>query len=181
MAESLILYHGTIYLFDTIDITRGKPYKDFGIGFYTSRDREHAKRMALRNKEIELSRMRQQNKISNINALLYTYEIDSSNLNNLNSKEFKTANREWMRFVILNRTEKEQKHNYDMVIGHTANDNTLTAIGLFFAGAYGDTGTDIAVDRLIKRLEPEKLPWQYFFGSNTAVELLIFKNREVLQ
>ena len=62
----------------------------------------------------------------------------------------------------------------------SANDNTMTAIGLFFAGAYGDLKSDSAIDRLIEQLEPEKLPWQYFFGSKKAAELLIFNTKENL-
>jgi hypothetical protein len=49
----ITLYHGSIYEFDKIDVNKGKPFKDFGIGFYTSRDENHAVRLALRNKQIE--------------------------------------------------------------------------------------------------------------------------------
>ena len=34
----MILYHGTNKAFDTIDLTKSKPNKDFGQGFYLSRD-----------------------------------------------------------------------------------------------------------------------------------------------
>ena len=180
MQEQITLYHGTIYSIESIDVFKGKPYKDFGIGFYTSRDREHAKRMALRNREIELSRKKVKD-ASKINSLLYTYEFDLQNLNFLNIKEFKTADREWMRFVIMNRSNKERRHDYDLVIGPTANDNTMTAISLFFAGAYGDIKSDIAIDRLIEQIEPEKLPGQYFFGSMKAAALLKLISREQLQ
>ena len=30
----IIVYHGSTSLIDKIDVTRGKPYKDFGRGFY---------------------------------------------------------------------------------------------------------------------------------------------------
>jgi len=180
MAEIITFYHGTIHSFEEADISFGKPYKDFGAGFYVSREREHAQRMALRNRDIELSRIRKKEINRCINALLYTYEFDLQLIKTLNVREFTAADREWMRFVIMNRTNKEPQHNYDMVIGPTANDNTLTAIGFFFAGAYGDIKSDIAIDRLIEQLMPEKLPRQYFFGSKKSVVLLSFKSREVL-
>ena len=180
MPDIITLYHGTIHMFDTADVSRGKPFKDFGIGFYTSRDRGHAERMALRNREIELSRIRKKDTDRRINALLYSFEFDPRTMNSLNTREFKTADRHWMRFVIMNRAHKERQHNYDVVIGPTANDNTLTAIGLFFAGAYGDIQSDSAIDRLIEQIEPGKLPRQYFFGSEKAAELLILKAREIL-
>ena len=179
MLEKITLYHGTIYSIESVDVFIGKPYKDFGIGFYTSRDKGHAKRMALRNREIELSRINRKD-AHTINSFLYTFEFDLHNLNILNVKEYKTADREWMRFVIMNRTYKERQHNFDMVIGPTANDNTMTAINLFFAGAYGDIKSDIALDRLIEQIEPEKLPGQYFFGSMKAAALLKLKSKEKL-
>jgi hypothetical protein len=52
MSDIITLYHGSVHSFDNIDVSMGKPFKDFGIGFYTSRDRFHAEKMALRNKDI---------------------------------------------------------------------------------------------------------------------------------
>lgn len=47
------LYHGSIYVFDSIDINAGKGYKDFGKGFYATAVPSHAERIAIRNKYIE--------------------------------------------------------------------------------------------------------------------------------
>ena len=38
----MILYHGTNKAFDTIDLTKSKPNKDFGQGFYLSREYSQA-------------------------------------------------------------------------------------------------------------------------------------------
>ena len=51
-----ILYHGSIYKFDKIDINRGKMYKDFGKGFYATAVKSHAERLALRNKRFTTER-----------------------------------------------------------------------------------------------------------------------------
>ena len=40
----MILYHGTNKAFDTIDLTKSKPNKDFGQGFYLSREHSQALR-----------------------------------------------------------------------------------------------------------------------------------------
>jgi hypothetical protein len=53
MGNNITLYHGTIYEFDIIDVTKGRGNKDFGRGFYASRDIHHAERIASRNKSIE--------------------------------------------------------------------------------------------------------------------------------
>ena len=42
----MILYHGSNIDIDKIDLTKSKPYKDFGKGFYLSADKQQAQRMA---------------------------------------------------------------------------------------------------------------------------------------
>ena len=42
----MILYHGTNVDFDTIDLAKSKPNKDFGQGFYLTADYEQALSMA---------------------------------------------------------------------------------------------------------------------------------------
>jgi hypothetical protein len=176
--ENIItLYHGSIYLFDKIDVSRGRPFKDFGIGFYTSRRVEHSKNLALRNKAIEEARIKKREAGAVVSAWLYEYEFDLGNSKNLIVKEFKNADKGWMRFVVQNRTSRTQIHNYDMVIGPTANDNTRITIRAFFAGAYGDIQSDSAMDTLISLIEPARLPTQFYFGSEKAVALLTLKER----
>jgi hypothetical protein len=46
------LYHGSCHDFAKIDVSVGKPFKDFGRGFYTSQNYEHAVGMATRNAQI---------------------------------------------------------------------------------------------------------------------------------
>ena len=58
MSSKITLYHGSIHGFEEIDVAYGKPFKDFGIGFYTSQDIEHSKNLALRNKNIEEMKLR---------------------------------------------------------------------------------------------------------------------------
>ena len=42
----MILYHDTNVVFDEIDLTKSKPNKDFGQGFYLSREYTQAMDMA---------------------------------------------------------------------------------------------------------------------------------------
>ena len=181
MKEKVKLYHGSIYEFDTIDISIGKPFKDFGAGFYLSPLKKHSENLALRNRQIELIRVAQYKKKPNVNAWIYEYEFDSDHLCSLKPKNFLQADAEWMKFVVLNRNNSKPQHDYDIVIGPTANDNTRASIQAFFAGAYGDVNSDNAVNMLIGMLEPKKLPVQYFFGSQKAADLLIFRNKVVVE
>jgi hypothetical protein len=176
MGTKIKLYHGTIYKFGAIDIKKGKSFKDFGAGFYVSPSKKHSANLALRNRQIELLRANHRNSKVAINAWIYIYEFDLGCLSGLKVKEFAKADREWTKFVISNRNNKGRRHGYDVVIGPTANDNTRASIQAFFAGVYGNINSDKAIDTLINMLEPQKLPVQYFLGSQKAADLLILKD-----
>ena len=46
------LFHGTNILFDTIELSKCRPYKDFGKGFYLTDIRQQAEEMAIRRTKI---------------------------------------------------------------------------------------------------------------------------------
>ncbi|MDR1481763.1 MAG: DUF3990 domain-containing protein [Synergistaceae bacterium] len=73
MSQTIKLYHGSIHDFNEIDLSRGKPFKDFGRGFYTTRNRDHAVGIAYRNREILLSRLQEAGIKSDVKRWLYTY------------------------------------------------------------------------------------------------------------
>ncbi|MDR0382017.1 MAG: DUF3990 domain-containing protein [Oscillospiraceae bacterium] len=183
MGNIITLYHGTIYEFDKIDITKGKGHKDFGRGFYTSCDIRHAERLATRNKSIEEERFALRGVKKNVTPWFYTFDFDLENIRTLNVKEFTAADREWMRFVVLNRESKSkvQQHEYDIVTGPTANDNTRAAIQTVIPLTKGQVMTDKAIDALIALIEPEKLPRQFFFGTQRAADLLHLRGRRVIR
>jgi len=177
----ITLYHGTTHNFSEIDVSRGKAYKDFGIGFYTTADINHARNLAIRNLRIEQERLAKIGRNQPLSAYIYTYEFNLNILDTLYYNKFDGADREWLKFVILNRTSGEREHNYDLVIGPTANDNTRTSIRTVMNAANGNILSDTALDLLIALLEPENLPVQYYFGSETAAKLLDFKDRSVVK
>ena len=180
MEKKIKLYHGSIHKFDTVDISKGKPFKDFGYGFYLSPSKKHSESLAKRNRRIEIMRVGGTKKLK-INAYLYVYEFDAANIKDLKIKKFQQADAEWMKFVILNRNNSKPQFDYDIVIGPTANDNTRASIQAFFAEVYGDINSDAAVNMLISLIEPHKLPIQYFFGSQKSANLLTFIKRDVVE
>ena len=183
MPNIITLYHGTIYDFDKIDVTIGKGNKDFGRGFYTSRNISNAERLAVRNKFIEEERLALRGIKKNVTPLLYAYNFDLDNLGTLNVKEFATADREWMRFIVLNRESKNivQEHEYDIVIGPTANDNTRAAIQTVVPLTKGQVMSDRAIDALIALIEPDNLPGQFFIGTQRAADLLRLTERRIIR
>jgi len=176
----ITLYHGSIFDFDKIDITRGKPYKDFGAGFYTSKAREHAVDLALRNLKIEERRIKLHHTDTQSRAWLYEYEFDLSNLYDLRVMEFPFANADWVKFVVLNRTNKIPQHDYDIVMGATANDQTLLAAQAYLSGLYGTIDDERTIQTFLQIIEPYRLPAQFYFGTQQAADLLDFKGRSML-
>ena len=170
--DRLTVYHGTTSLIDLIDVSLGKPYKDFGRGFYVTESRDHASSLALRNKRIEIERFGKR-----CEAYVYTYEIDISGLTGFRIKEFRNADYEWLQFVITNRKLRDRSHEYDVVIGPTANDDTMVVINAYLDALYGEIGNEDALKTLLSNIMADKLPGQIYFSNNKAAGMLIQKGR----
>jgi hypothetical protein len=181
MHNTLILFHGTTHDFSEIDVRRGKPYKDFGQGFYLTGVYERARNIAIRNRRIEEARILVMNDRKRQNVYVYEYEFATQDLDKLNVKKFASADREWLKFIIQNRMSRVQQHDYDIVIGPTANDDTRTSIRTVMNAANGRVLSDAAIDLLIEMLEPNNLPEQYFFGTNKAAALLKLTGRHEIK
>jgi len=179
--SKITLYHGTLSLFDAVDVSRGKGYKDFGKGFYLTGDKTHATRLAERNKQIEIRRreLLQLPKIE-IPMYLYTFEFDMSLLADckLNVREFMdTEVTEWVEFVLANRVTATKSHDYDIVIGATADDDTRLSLQVYRLGGYGDVNSDVAKNALIAALKVDVYPVQTYFGTQLAADKLVFIER----
>ena len=185
------LFHGTTYDLTEIDITQGKGYKDFGKGFYATAVKSHAESIARRNKrrleikEAGLKRRNPKYKEKKYQAYRYNLEFDDScidNPNGLKIKIFKSADIEWVRFILKNRDSDISTHDYDIVIGPTADENTVTIINSYKEELAATNFADEVLESLVRELQPENLPKQYFFGTEKAVKLIHFKNirREIV-
>jgi hypothetical protein len=164
-----------------MDLRQGRPYKDFGQGFYASADINHAKSMAERNAEMRKSKLRRFDAGKRpIGKWLYAYQLDFDKTASLSVKEFSEADREWGRFITLNRNRRGVPHNFDIVIGPTANDFTNPTIQFYMSGGVGEVGSDAAIDELVRLLLPFKLPVQYFFATRRAIDCLTLIRKERL-
>ena len=185
------LYHGSVYDIDEINITKGKGYKDFGKGFYATSVKKHADNIAIRNKriiemrQIKIKQRNPQYKIKIYQAYRYNLDFDDECLNDpgeLKIKIFSKADCEWIRFVLQNRESDESMHDYDIVIGPTADENTVTIINSYKEELIASNYANDLLDALVRELKPENLPKQYFFGTQAAIEKLKFKRlrREII-
>ena len=181
MPDVLALYHGTTHDFAAIDVRKGKPFKDFGQGFYLTAIYEHAKSIAFRNRRIEEFRLRALGDKTKLPVLIYAYEFNRMNMSKLNVKRFGTADREWLKFIIANRMNRNRQHDYDIVIGPTANDDTRASIRAVMNASNGAILSDAALDLLIELLEPNNLPEQYYFGTSAAATMLKLTGRHELK
>jgi len=167
-ANIIQVYHGSNYLFEEIDIAQGKPYKDFGRGFYVTENLNHAKNLALRNKRIEFERYNRY-----VDVYIYTFEFDLyQSKKEFNVMEFKEADLIWMQFVLTNRKVRERAHIYDIVIGATADDDTSIVLKAYFGGLYGDVDSNEAIATSLRMIEADKLPPQIYFANNKSTKFL---------
>ena len=180
MSEMITLFHGTTHDFTEVDVQRGKPYKDFGQGFYTTQSYDHAKTLAERNRRIELERLAAYGKSDTVNLFVYEYALDAADLDKINILQFDKPSIEWVDFVVKNRVERKINHGYDLIIGATANDDTRITIQNYLFGAYGEPSTPKAVNAFLEQIKADNLPTQWMFAAQKAANLLRFIQREQL-
>ena len=153
------LYHGSAVTIDRIDLSKSRPNKDFGRGFYLSADRQQAQRMG------EFKALTEGG-----NAVMNTFLFDERAMTSgeLKVLTFDGYSRDWADFIFLNRNNKskEQAHDYDIVYGPIANDRVGVQIGKYEAG-------DISLDQFLENLKYMKgITFQYFFGTEAAIAKL---------
>lgn len=153
------LYHGSIVEIDTIDLSKSRPNKDFGRGFYLSADRQQAKRMG------EFKAL-----IEGGTPMMNMYEVDDNILSSADLKvlQFDGYSRKWAEFIFLNRNNSllQSAHDYDVVYGPIANDRVGVQISKYEAG-------DITLDQFLENLKYMKgITYQYFFGTERTIAKL---------
>lgn len=90
----MILYHGSNVAIDVIDLSKSRPGKDFGKGFYLSAEKQQAIEMA-------------ESKVAFLGGepIVTEFEFDSNIIasGKLNVKTFNEYSEDWARFVYDNR------------------------------------------------------------------------------
>lgn len=167
------LYHGTIFRIDRIDVSKGRNNKDFGRGFYMAMSRSQA--IGMMHKKYRESMIRRGNggEQSPFSERLYKIEIDAEAANSLNVRYFEQADMEWLDFILKCRERGGTPHDYDLVIGPTADDNTLLCLRTYWQEFYGEVGSCEAKEILLRNLEPENLGRQCFIGKQDIADRVI--------
>jgi len=157
------LYHGSDTQVQQPEIAKGKPYKDFGQGFYLSVDLKQAQEMA----------SQRASQFLDATPVVSAFEFDESAMTDgsLKVKRFETYTEEWAEFVLRNRDRKTPQpyHDYDIVYGPIADDSIVRQLRKY---ELGDIQT---LADLMKELKyPQGITFQYFFGSEKALQKLTF-------
>ncbi len=161
----MILYHGSNLKINQIDLSKCRPYKDFGKGFYCTTIKKQAEFMADRV-------VKRQGGIKTIN----TFELDENIFNDkkINIKKFDKPSQEWAKFILNNRDRNYKFSNskecnidckYDLVIGPVADDDIIVLFRTFVNGL-------IDIDTLIRELTYKELTDQYSFHTEKAIKYL---------
>ena len=156
------LYHGSTVVIEKIDLSKSKPNKDFGKGFYLSDNERQAYEMA-KYKAMQLD----------LEPIVNVFEFDDGILSNPDSalliKKFNKYDKDWAEFIFANRGNPHGEipvHNYDIVYGPIANDR----VGLQIRN-YMEHNIDL--NTFLERLKFMKgITFQYFFGTEQAIKLL---------
>jgi len=119
------LYHGSYTEISVIDLTKAKPYKDFGKAFYLTKYHEQAKIWANRlGKEYKKEGI-----ITEFEFDEYAYEDES-----LKVLKFDEYDEQWLDFIVFNRSKRNPTHEYDIVEGPVADDDVTQQIDTYLEG-----------------------------------------------
>lgn len=136
---------------------------DFGSGFYLTSSRQQAEKWAAS----VFFRRKSGSPTVNI------YDAADSDFESLHTLAFKSANGEWLDFVVKNRKNEYRGDRYDIVTGPVANDTTMRIVDDYMSGVY-------TKEEAIKRLLPQNLTDQYAFLTQSAIDILKYEGSEVL-
>lgn len=143
------LYHGSDIILSHPEHDKGRMDVDFGLGFYTTTDKDMAMKWASRKK----------------NSVVNVYELETEGLC---IKHF-CPNQEWLDFVVDNRNMEDPQDfiDYDLLIGATADDKLFSTIEQYEAGF-------LSAEVAIKVLNCMKYSEQYVFKNEKSLNNLKF-------
>ena len=150
------LYHGSNIVIDQIDLSKCKPYKDFGQGFYLTEIKEQAEQMARRTSAIYGGE-----------PIVTEFEFDETALDTLSVKIFEEPSEDWALFFMDNLCRKylQPKHSFYIVIVPVAVYTISTLFRNFDDGI-------IDLQMLVNGLKYKKVSSQYLFHSAEAIKYL---------
>ncbi|MDR3110050.1 MAG: DUF3990 domain-containing protein [Planctomycetaceae bacterium] len=155
------LYHGTNAEFGAIDLNKCPRNRDFGRGFYLTKNFKHAQERAIDKVNKEGGK---------VVVLEYDFDLDRvvTVKPTLKVKRFVEVCEEWALFVMTNRLSEENdpQHDYDIVEGPVADDRMFKQFSRFLSKEFG-------ADELVKRLQYHKATHQVAFCTESSISIFV--------
>ena len=160
----MLLYHGSTQVVEKPLILESARMLDFGIGFYTTMNREQAIRWA---EKVAICRKMDTRYLS-----IYEFDFEQAK-QELGILLFDEANASWLDFVTTCRSGRKPPEEYDIVFGPVADDNVYATLQLYEQGL-------LTREETLTRLKIEALYNQILFHTELALEFCKFKCAETL-
>ena len=157
--NDIIVFHGTVDDFEKVQLNKSHNKRDFGKGFYTTILQEQAKEWAYR--------LSQRKNTQKYYVMKFVFEENET----LKIKRFNSLDKEWLEFVKENRSKGGLQHDYDVVIGPVADDDTMETVQLYLSGV-------LSSEEAVNRLRYNKVNNQVSFHTLKSLEFLKFVGRE---
>ncbi len=154
------LYHGSNVEIESIDLSKSRPFKDFGRAFYLSADQQQAWERAY-------AAITMRGGVPSVTTFDFEERVMTSG--EVKVLRFDGYTEEWADFIFANRNRRKPpfKHDYDIVYGPIANDNIGEQVALF-KGGY------ISRELFLRRIKLMRgITFQYAFCTEAAISKLI--------
>ena len=152
----MTLYHGSNVPVECPNLALSRKNLDFGIGFYTTVNKEQAIAFA---RKVSV-RKEQKNQLVNV----YDFDMDTAE-SVLDIVRFPSPDRLWLDFVHQNRRSAYTGKSYDLSIGPVANDDVFATLIVYEQGI-------LNVEQTLEALKVKELYSQYVFKTEKALSLL---------
>ena len=121
----------------------------------------------------EAASRRRDIRTDDLKEILYRVRLNPDVVDSLKVKVFESADFEWLEFILMCRASEGVPHDYDLVVGPTADDDTMMALRFYHDGAYGMPGSESAKRMLLHVLETENLGVQCHIGSQSVADRIV--------
>lgn len=156
--STFTLYHGSNKVFQEISLESSRNRRDFGRGFYTTANRQQAEQWAA-----SLYK-----RYGGDGKELYIFEFEENP--DFRVRTFDGLTLEWLDMVKENRVRGGLQHDFDIVKGPVANDNTMPTIALYVDGT-------LSAEATLVQLAFFKANDQVSFHTEHAIQALKFARR----
>lgn len=156
---SITLYHGSPFHFDAADPSRGKSFRDFGVGFYLAENEIDSLSIAVKD---------------SWDGYLYTYEADEELFDDFRVLEFDGFSEEWLRFVYDNRMGVRDVP-YDVVIGPTAGGSVND---IFEAARRSNTPYEDIRDLMAREITDTRFGYQWCITNPDVMDYIVKVDEE---